>query len=503
MTLSLTDIVPATKLSLDASTAVERRFMFPLGSEYAVSWYRAADGSFDEPQALWSQLTGQNFDEQAGMGWLAAVHPSDRARVEKAWRENTARGALSTSYRLRDAMGRWRDIAEHSTITNNADGLAPRAICIAEDIGGSDFAALHDSALDGVDMGAWEVDLVQGSLACSAKCKSIHGRNPLSSFTLSEFALAVSATDRELLFSQASRALCDGQRFTVEYQICLPESSPRWARVQGRRAPGTLGETRLRGVCEDITNAKMREDSERERCEKAAMKSERMAKLLSMLGDELRNPLAPIRNGLQTLRSRDWNPAERDRLRALIERHVSHMAHLINDLRDVARVECGELRLRSQTFDARDALQVAIEECMPLIEAKRHAITVAGLDQPAIFHGDPTRLAQMAANLLNNAAKYTAVGGEIGLKISTSAGRLHVCVSDNGVGLEHDSLERVFDMFEQGGEHHRPSDGGLGIGLALTRKLAELHGGTVTASSAGLGQGCRFLIDLPLGEGAQ
>ncbi len=478
--------------------------MLALGSGGAASWCRAADGGFDEPQPGWSRLTGQSAVEQAGMGWLSALHPDDRASVERAWSEGAGRGALSTTYRLRDAAGRWRDMVERSTLFDGADGLPPRAICVAEDCGVRDLAeGLHASALGGAGMGAWEVDFAQGLLDCSPRCKAIHGRDPSGPFALGDLAVAVSAADLELLLSEASRALGDGEVFSVEYQIALPGGPPRWARVLGRRAAGESGRHRLLGVCEDITATKRREDAERERSAKTALESERKTEFLATLGHELRNPLAPIRNGLQALRGRDGSPAERERLRSMVERHVSHMAHLINDLRDVARVERGELELRPQTFDARDALRVAIEECSPMIEAKGHALSVEGFDHPAIIHGDPTRLAQMAANLLNNAAKYTPDGGAIGIKVSTPDGRLRVCVSDNGVGLERASLDRVFGMFEQVGEQKRRSDGGLGIGLALTRKLAELHGGTVTASSAGLGQGCRFLIDLPLGAAVE
>lgn len=505
MTLPLTHSLLATKLSLDASAATERRFLAALGSGGAASWCRAAHGGFDQPQPGWSKLTGQNAEEQAGMGWLAALHFDDRARVERAWRDGALRGALSTTYRVRDASGRWREMAERATVFDSADGLPARAICMAEDLGAFGFAEgrLYGGALDAAGMGAWEVDLLQGSLDCSSRCKAIHGWSTSDSFGLNELALVVSAADRELLLSEASRALANGEEFSVEYRITIPDGPPRWARVQGRRAAGALGEHRLSGVCADITDAKRRDEAERERGAQTALQNARKSEFLAVLGHELRNPLAPIRNGLQALRARGGDPAERERLRSMVERHVSHMAHLINDLRDVARVERGELELRLETFDARDPLRVAIEECSPLIEAKGHALTVAGFEQPVIIHGDATRLAQMASNLLNNAAKYTPDGGEIGLKISILDGRLRVCVSDNGVGLERTSLDRVFGMFEQVGEQKRCSDGGLGIGLALTRKLAELHGGTVTASSEGLGQGCRFLINIPLGSAAE
>lgn len=500
MTLPPTEDLAPSNLALNASAAKKRRFTVALGRIGTASWCRAVDGRFDEPQPTWSRLTGQTWEELAGMGWLDALHPNDRGRVAQAWREGAAEAALATRYRLRDALGRWRHITERSAIFDGADGLPPRAICVIEDNGDSERAegGLR-RAIDAAGVGAWELDLSRGTLHCSALCAAIHGLDPLEPVSLTDLALATSADDRELLRSEAIRSMADGQDFNVDYQVVWPDGSRRWVRAHGGRAPFGAAKSGLTGVCVDITDAKRREEFERERHAKTALESERKAEFLTILGHELRNPLAPIRNGLQAMRARDDDPAERERLRAMVERHVSHMAHLINDLRDVARLERGELSLDARRFDAREALRVAIEECAPLIEAKRHNFQAAGFDRPAFVHGDPTRLAQMVSNLLNNAAKYTPEGGEIGLKLSTSAGRLRVCVSDNGVGLDGPSLDRVFGMFEQVGEQKGRSDGGLGIGLALTRKLAELHGGSVTASSAGPGKGCRFLIDIPLG----
>lgn len=352
------------------------------------------------------------------------------------------------------------------------------------------------TALDAGGMGIWNADLASGALECSDRCRQNYGYPPGGVFGLREMAEAVHLDDRERCRDAARRALAAGGDISVEYRVVWPDGTVHWIHTLAQ-CSANGGERRMSGIAIDITDRKCAEATERERFAKVLAGDQRKSEFLAVLGHELRNPLAPIRNGLQVMRLARVGPAERERLRAMVERQVSHMAHLINDLRDVARVERGELRLEIEEFDAREPMRVAIEECAPLIQAKEHAFRIAGLERAALVRADRTRLAQMVSNLVNNAAKYTPDGGEITLKFSVDAGRLKICVRDNGVGLARQSLDQVFDLFVQSPEHKGRADGGLGIGLALTRKLAELHGGSVTASSEGPGKGCRFLIDLP------
>ena len=225
----------------------------------------------------------------------------------------------------------------------------------------------------------------------------------------------------------------------------------------------------------------------------------RKDEFLATLAHELRNPLAPIRNGLQILRMRGADPAATPRLHEMLERQVNHLVRLVDDLMEVARVTRGRIELRKESVDLAAALRSAIETSRPLIEAARHELTVELPVEAVTLVADPVRLTQVIANLLNNAAKYTEEGGRISLSAWREDQQAVVVVSDTGIGIPRDVLPRVFDLFAQGNRTYQRAQTGLGIGLTLVRRLVELHGGTVAARSEGLGRGSEFIVRLPLG----
>ncbi|ESQ93309.1 hypothetical protein ABAC460_00990 [Asticcacaulis sp. AC460] len=224
---------------------------------------------------------------------------------------------------------------------------------------------------------------------------------------------------------------------------------------------------------------------------------QRKDEFLATLAHELRNPLAPIRNGLQILRmSPDGERA--DSVRDMMDRQLTHLVRLIDDLLDVSRVSRGKIDLRLERVAVQEAIAAALEASKPLIDAGGHALTVEMSQTPLWVDGDLTRLAQIVSNLLNNAAKYTPQGGKIALSVTESAGRIEIRVRDTGVGIEPDMLPKVFELFTQVDQHLDRSQGGLGIGLALVQKLVEMHRGTTVASSDGVGQGSTFTVRLPM-----
>jgi len=229
----------------------------------------------------------------------------------------------------------------------------------------------------------------------------------------------------------------------------------------------------------------------------------RKSEFLATLAHELRNPLAPIRNGLELMRmgaaaGRTPNPALADNVRAMMERQVNHMVHLVNDLLDIARVSSGKLVLQTRRVDLREAIATALETSRPLIDANGHRLEVTVPDAPLLIDADPVRISQVVSNLLSNAAKYTPHGGRIALDVRPGADVVEVTVADNGIGIDAASLGAVFEMFTQVGHSIERANGGLGIGLSLVRRLVELHGGSVRADSAGAGQGSTFTVWLPL-----
>jgi signal transduction histidine kinase len=227
---------------------------------------------------------------------------------------------------------------------------------------------------------------------------------------------------------------------------------------------------------------------------------QRKDEFLATLAHELRNPLAPIRNGLQILRMAPEGPRAEE-VRGMMDRQLTHLVRLIDDLLDVSRVSRGKIDLRRVRMKLQDAISAAIEASKPLIEASGHALSLDLPDDPLWVDGDLTRLAQVVSNLLNNAAKYTAEGGRIVLSVARRGHAADITVSDNGLGIDAAMLPRVFELFAQSDEHLERAQGGLGIGLALVSKLVEMHGGSVRAASEGVGRGSSFTVTLPLASG--
>jgi signal transduction histidine kinase/CheY-like chemotaxis protein len=220
---------------------------------------------------------------------------------------------------------------------------------------------------------------------------------------------------------------------------------------------------------------------------------------IATLAHELRNPLAPIRNAVGIMRHADQASAQQLAwCRDIIERQVVQMTRLLEDLLDVSRVTRNKIDLRRERLDLMHAIEQAVEASRPLIEARQQRLVLELRPEPLILYGDLTRLTQVLSNLLNNAAKYTDAGGQITLSVQATESRAQVRVRDTGIGIEAQHLPHVFDMFAQLTPALDRAGGGLGIGLALTRGLVELHGGTIDAYSAGAGRGSEFVVTLPI-----
>jgi signal transduction histidine kinase len=224
----------------------------------------------------------------------------------------------------------------------------------------------------------------------------------------------------------------------------------------------------------------------------------RKDEFVATLAHELRNPLAPIRQAAMVAKSDKADDARKRWAMDIIERQVSHMALLLDDLLDVSRISRGKLDLRRATVELRDVVQAAIETARPAIDAKEHHLQLTLPADPVSLVADRLRLAQVLANLLSNAAKYTDKGGRIELLAGLEEGELVLRVRDNGIGLALESQRIIFEMFSQVSSALERSEGGLGIGLALSRGLVALHGGRLEVFSAGLGQGAEFRVMLPL-----
>ena len=243
-----------------------------------------------------------------------------------------------------------------------------------------------------------------------------------------------------------------------------------------------------------------RDITERKRAEKALREAEeRKDEFLAVLGHELRNPLAPLRTGADLLEHAAARPDLIESIRSMMNRQLAHMTRLLDDLLDVSRISSGKLELQRAPLDLQGVIEAAVELARPLIDEHDHELTIRRADQPMPIEGDFDRLTQVLGNLLSNAAKYMEPGGTVTLETEVKGDHAFVRVRDTGLGIPPDRLDYVFEMFSQVPEHRgRMGSGGVGIGLALSRRLLALHGGEIEARSEGLGYGSEFVVRLPL-----
>lgn len=358
-------------------------------------------------------------------------------------------------------------------------------------------------ALEATGAATWVIDYTRGAMeSFDTRACELAGFAPSrEQWPAGTFCELLHPEDRALM--QAASAATHAAAGVVaergplmEYRIMRADGQVRWLQGAGIVQRDAAGyPLQFIGVSIDIT--------ERHRAEQALLEADRRKdEFLAVLAHELRNPLAPIRNGLQILRLRAGGDSALQSTVSMMDRQTSHLVRLIDDLLDVSRITRGKLDLRRQRVLLTDVLASAVEGSRVFIEARGHDLTVnvhpgaAGL----LVDCDPHRLAQVFSNLLSNSAKYTDSGGRIALMLERENNEAVVKVQDNGIGIPRQALNQVFELFSQAHSHEVRADGGLGIGLSLVRTLAELHNGSVTAFSEGPGTGSTFTVRLPIAE---
>ncbi|MFZ5655470.1 MAG: PAS domain-containing protein [Pseudomonadota bacterium] len=305
--------------------------------------------------------------------------------------------------------------------------------------------------------------------------------------------------DRERAWSRWRHSLATGEPYEIEYRLRHVSGEYRW--VLGRALPVRDADgqiVRWMGTCTEIHEQKRVQEA-LERSEAALRLADRQKdQFLAMLAHELRNPLAPIATAAQLLKMAPDRVESVRQAAEIIDRQAVHMRHLVEDLVDVSRVTRGLVSLQMRPVRLADMVAAAVEQTTPLLQRRRHRLDIADHAPGLELAGDPTRLTQVLTNLLNNAAKYTPPQGFIGIEIDREGEEAVVRVRDTGVGMDAALLSRVFELFVQAETTPERREGGLGIGLALARSLVQLHGGRLTASSPGPGQGSMFELRLPL-----
>jgi PAS domain S-box-containing protein len=440
--------------------------------------------------------------------YLAALHPDDLAHTTERIEHATTTGApYDVGYRVRGADGEYRNVIARGRVLRGRDGRPQVLRGIVMDITRQRETeeALRRSEeryrtlFDSVDVGVCVVEMLYDEAGAPVDYRFLETNPAFVKHT--GLDNAVGKTILELApgheahwFDIYGRVARTGQpvRFTDEAQALQ-----RWYDVYATRIEGP-GSARVALLFSDITERVRADEQLRRLAADLEAGDRRKSEFLATLAHELRNPLAPIRSGLQVLRMSGADPVTSARVHDVMERQLNHLVALVDDLLDVARITHGQIELKCSRIDLTEVLASAVETARPLIDAEQHTLIVEVTSDPLPLHADPTRLRQVVSNLLNNAAKYTPRGGRIVLGARREGDEAWITVADNGIGIASEVLGEVFDMFTQVGRERHRARGGLGIGLSLVRSLAQLHGGSASADSAGAGKGSVFTVRLPL-----
>jgi len=438
--------------------------------------------------------------------YQAALHPDDRHLAADFHALADRQDSFVAEYRIVRPDGAILWLSGRGLVmSRRADGRAERLVSIMSDV--SERKLSEDGlrlmrerlalALQAGQMGVFDLDMVNDVLWWAPQTYDVFGVSP-ETFTPTRESVIdlVHPDDRKAFIQGRLQALARREPFIQEYRCLRPGGRITWISHRGQAEYDAGGRpVRSFGVALDITERKLAEQALQEA-------DRRKDSFIATLAHELRNPLAPIRNAVQLLRKSGHDDPQLIWCRDVIDRQVTQMARLLEDLFDVSRLTRGEFALRLQRLALPAVIEHALEIAQPRIEEHGHSLSVSLPAVPLQVDGDMTRLAQVFSNLLINAAKYTPAGGRLGLAMEAVGDEVEVRVSDNGIGISAEQMPRLFEMFTQGDSVTDRTQGGMGIGLSLARGLVEMHGGQISAHSAGPGLGSEFVVRLPLAESA-
>ena len=418
--------------------------------------------------------------------------------VVDTWFQHLKTGQLipvSWSFlRLRDASG---NVSGYATVTRDLTerNKAENLLRASEE--------KRRLALDAAELGMWHVEPVTRATTTDARYRAIFGTT--EEWTDYLQAVAVIHPDDQLAVLEAVAAATrmeNPTQFTIEYRIAHPDGSLRWILANGRASFEGIGSakrvTSLDGTVADITDRKRGEDERERLVARLQEQDQRKDEFLATLAHELRNPLAPIRTGLQVMHRVKSDQEATEKIRLMMERQVGQLVHLIDDLLDLSRISRGKIALRKERIGLDRAIEQAIEASRPSIEKAGHKLLIEVPPEPIYVDADLTRLTQVFSNLLNNAAKFTERGGQVRLAVQLMGAEVIVSVTDNGIGIPTHMLPHVFEMFTQVEGSLGRSQAGLGIGLSIVQRLVQMHGGLVEVRSDGPGRGSEFIVRLPV-----
>lgn len=443
--------------------------------------------------------------------WKELIHPDEREAIVAALERNLLeKNRYELEYRLRQLDGSFRWVlARGKVMERDSGGAAIRAIGTYTDIHdrkqielqNRKLAAIVEASSDMVTIHAPDLALEYMNEAFRTTL-GFAAEEPLASIRLGDYhpVFACQRLIEEGIPTAIARGRWQGdntflKRGGPEIQVSQL--------IVANQEPATGKLEFLASICRDITERKQLEDDVRRHLEKLQESDRRKDEFLAILAHELRNPLAPLTIAGHMLRQNELDEDQRAWCADIINRQLKHLTKLVDDLLDVSRISRGKINLNTRLLDIATIARHAVEISRPWIDAGQHELTLQLPVEPLLVRGDPTRLAQVISNLLNNAAKFTAPGGHIDLAVERHEDQAVIRVKDNGIGITAEMLDRIFDLFVQAVQAPSKASGGLGIGLSLARQLIHLHGGSIEAHSAGKHQGSEFLIRLPLSNSSE
>ena len=470
----------------------------------ALLWSALPDGRMTYVSERWYEYTG--VARGGAIDWLALLHPDDVDTTREAWRDALARKQeFEAELRLRRHDGTYRWFLARAMPLRDDEGNATCWFGASTDIEDQRrvVQALRVSeqraslAMDLAKVSTWSWNPRDNRISGDARWYAMLGVDPDTPLDLERIGRRIHQEDWPRVHAALLATLAPGNDggFSEEYRWMSRDGSTRWATVRGqmlyRDGPEGRRPLRMIGSAIDVTDRRNNEEALRDA-------DRRKDEFLATLAHELRNPLAPLRTSLHILRM-DVGEADRHRLHAVMERQVTQLVRLVDDLLEVSRITRGKIALHKERVAVADIVDQAVETSRPLLDAAHHQLELHLPQEPLHLDADPVRLAQVLSNLLNNAAKYTEPGGRIVLSARREGSDIALRVRDNGAGIPPEQLDHVFDLFSQADRTLHRAQGGLGIGLTLVRQLVELHGGSVSAHSAGVGHGSCFEVRLPTG----
>ncbi len=466
-----------------------------------LAWIANPDGFIHWYNDRWYDYTGTTPDQMIGNGWHRVHDPAVLPTVIDRYSQSLASGeAFQMTFPLRGKDGRFRPFLTLTAPLRDEEGN------IVQWFGSNtDVSALHEAerslreaeerlrlATLAGHIGIWEWDIDADVVTWSDQVYSLYDLAPGDFGGRAEdFAALVHPDDLPEVWGKIEAAIAGTAEFVIEFRAVLPDGNIRWLSAWAQVPCNERGERpRMVGATISIDSYKKAElalrDSDRRKDE-----------FLAMLAHELRNPLAAIGAASKVMSLRFAEPVHARRASEIISRQVGHMTGLVDDLLDVARVTRGLIAIDHEVIDMKPIIEQAIEQSMPLIESRGHALTTHIDPAPALVCGDRTRLIQALVNVIGNAAKYTPPGGHIDLSLQMHRNEVELTVTDDGVGIDPLLMPHLFHLFVQGERNAARADGGLGIGLALVKGIVDLHGGRIDAFSDGLGAGSRLRMILP------